>query len=920
MYTSEPAYAVTDQITINDGTVNTSGNNPASTVFDNSLISAGKSYASASINIDGSCLYFCQVHPWMANEITIGTTLSNVGSSYGDQGQARDFSSHRFNGTQGMSPSRNNMQGTQGMSPSRNNMQGTQGMSPSRNNMQGTQGMSPSRNNMQGTQGTPSYGNNMQGTQGTPSYGNNMQGTQGMSPSRNNMQGTSGQPGNFASHRFNGTQGTPSYGNNTQGTSGQPGNFASHRFNGTQGLPSNFTFYRFNGTQGLPGNFTFYRFNGTQGQLGNSTSSSQQQTTTLDPTSTTVTLNTATVSSGGTASFTVQVSDTSSSPTTPTGTISWSDDDAGGTFNPSSCTLSSGSCTTSYIPSTSPPSSVTITASYGGDSAHATSSGIFTLTINQINPTSTTVTPNTATLSSGGTTFTVQVSDTSSSPTTPTGTISWNDNNSDGTFNPSSCTLSSGSCTTSYTSAPSPPSSVTITASYGGDSAHATSSGTSILTANKMDATTTTVTSSSSTITAGSAITVTATIADTSNPSSSMIGMVSWSDNGAGGGFSPSVCTITNNQCALTYTPSTNLSSGITITATYAGDASHSGSSGTSSLSVGQQPTSSQITIDIPTGSYNQSQHLTFYPPLISANVSTTIKFENGDVVPHEIVSGVPFAPDGRFDSGMLNPGQYFTYTLAGSDVGTLSFYDKTYTWMTGEIIVGQSNQSLPVTTPSPSSPTPTGITVSTDKSSYSINDTITSTVVLSGASAGQNIGISITDPTNSTLVARTITTGSNGTAILQVKLPTYAKMGNYQVSATASVNGQNFSTSAAFTVQQNPQAIQIVSVQATDQQGNPVSSFTRGTNGYVKVLIYSPANNPSLVTVNLFDSNYTAIGIGSLQSSLGTGQSEMILSFQIPDDAATGTANIYVDTFSNWPDKGGEPLTPESSTTVAIQ
>ncbi len=101
----------------------------------------------------------------------------------------------------------------------------------------------------------------------------------------------------------------------------------------------------------------------------------------------------------------------------------------------------------------------------------------------------------------------------------------------------------------------------------------------------------------------------------------------------------------------------------------------------------------SNIEIDIHTGSADQNQHLTFYPPSSSAFVGDSLEFGNGDTVPHQIVSGTPSTgPTGKFDSGIINPGQYASYTLTEYDVGTFSFYDKTYPWMTGIVTV----QELP--------------------------------------------------------------------------------------------------------------------------------------------------------------------------------------------------------------------------------
>ena len=104
-----------------------------------------------------------------------------------------------------------------------------------------------------------------------------------------------------------------------------------------------------------------------------------------------------------------------------------------------------------------------------------------------LHTTSTSVTPNPASVVAGNIiTFTGTIIDTSSSPNTPTGTVSWNDGGSGGTFGGSSCTLSSAgpssaSCMVVYT-APLSPGLITISAGYSGDSIHASSGGTSLLT------------------------------------------------------------------------------------------------------------------------------------------------------------------------------------------------------------------------------------------------------------------------------------------------------------------------------------------------------------------------------------------------------------------------------------------------------
>ena len=101
----------------------------------------------------------------------------------------------------------------------------------------------------------------------------------------------------------------------------------------------------------------------------------------------------------------------------------------------------------------------------------------------------------------------------------------------------------------------------------------------------------------------------------------------------------------------------------------------------------------SDIGITIAMGSSSPVSKLWFSPPGgSSALVGDTIEFSNGDAVPHEVVSGDPSTgPDGKFDSGTLNPGQSYSYQLQNNDVGTINFYDKNDQWMVGSIIVSQA-------------------------------------------------------------------------------------------------------------------------------------------------------------------------------------------------------------------------------------
>ena len=101
-----------------------------------------------------------------------------------------------------------------------------------------------------------------------------------------------------------------------------------------------------------------------------STSSSVKATTT-----TSVTCSPSSLTEGASSTCTATISGNS-----PTGTVTWTS--AGlGNFSPApTCTLSGGACAVTYVASTSAPT-ISITASYGGDSSNAGSSGTYPLNV-----------------------------------------------------------------------------------------------------------------------------------------------------------------------------------------------------------------------------------------------------------------------------------------------------------------------------------------------------------------------------------------------------------------------------------------------------------------------------------------------------------------------------------------------------------
>ena len=106
--------------------------------------------------------------------------------------------------------------------------------------------------------------------------------------------------------------------------------------------------------------------------------------------------------------------------------------------------------------------------------------------------------------------------------------------------------------------------------------------------------TTTGVSCSPSTVVAGRATTCTATVTDTdTGAQTTPTGTVSFSSAPGPGGFTGSPCTLSGSggsgSCSVTYTPTATASTPVradTITATYAGDSTHAGSSGSTTVEV----------------------------------------------------------------------------------------------------------------------------------------------------------------------------------------------------------------------------------------------------------------------------------------------------------------------------------------------
>ena len=185
-------------------------------------------------------------------------------------------------------------------------------------------------------------------------------------------------------------------------------------------------------------------------------------------TSTAVNCLPGTVGTGSPSMCTATVSGGSS----PGGTVTFSSNSGTGSFSPSNfCALSSGSCSVSY--SDSATGSPTITAVYGGDASDFGSTGYGSVNIAGASSTGVSCSPpSVATGTPTECTATV-------TGDSPTGSVGWSSSSGTGVFSTSTCTLSSGSCSVSYSDSTS--GAPVITATYAGDSNNGGSAGSTIL-------------------------------------------------------------------------------------------------------------------------------------------------------------------------------------------------------------------------------------------------------------------------------------------------------------------------------------------------------------------------------------------------------------------------------------------------------
>lgn len=280
-------------------------------------------------------------------------------------------------------------------------------------------------------------------------------------------------------------------------------------------------------------------------------------------------------------------------------------------YPPGSCVMSpvqgssdQSQCSVSFVPPANAPLGLwTVSSEYFDPSAFSTyQPSVGQTTFYLAAPTSTTVSCSPSTLSPGAeSSCSAMVTDTSSSPSVPSGTVSFSVSAPSGTVPPSlgfpsssaSCTLSAvqgsddqASCSLApFTPAPGAAGTYTVSGFYPGEGQHGGSQGSAQL--QVVDPTSTVVTCSPGGVAAGASsgdTGCTAAVTDAVDPASVPEGTVSWTlgPGSAAGAVAPPTCALSAGSCSATFTPPAGQGA-VTLVAAYSpapSDAIHLASQG----------------------------------------------------------------------------------------------------------------------------------------------------------------------------------------------------------------------------------------------------------------------------------------------------------------------------------------------------
>ncbi|GAB4298204.1 MAG: hypothetical protein Kow0098_23260 [Ignavibacteriaceae bacterium] len=79
-----------------------------------------------------------------------------------------------------------------------------------------------------------------------------------------------------------------------------------------------------------------------------------------------------------------------------------------------------------------------------------------------------------------------------------------------------------------------------------------------------------------------------------------------------------------------------------------------------------------------------------FIPSILVIPEGSTVKWTNMDSYQHTVTSGVPSTGDGKFDSGLIQAGESYSFTFTTAD--SYNYFCEIHPFMTGSITVESNN------------------------------------------------------------------------------------------------------------------------------------------------------------------------------------------------------------------------------------
>lgn len=161
------------------------------------------------------------------------------------------------------------------------------------------------------------------------------------------------------------------------------------------------------------------------------------------------------------------------------------------------------------------------------------------------------------------------------------------------------------------------------------------------------------------------------------------------------------------------------------------------------SVSIGQADAATTVyQVSITSGSSSKTTDA-YSPNPIAINAGDTVVWKNNDLQPHTVTSGINGQPDGNFDSSpnfnpLMAPGG--TYQRTFNSEGTFPYYCGLHPNMVGTLTVQEADQEEQESI---------SLTVKTDKSTYTVGDTvkISGKLKITGGEMTQPILIQVIDP-----------------------------------------------------------------------------------------------------------------------------------------------------------------------------